>query len=317
MAKNPPILPINGKHLARYITYVRGSRLAGLNSAIIPPDCLFDADRIVKRSPTQTKVVTIANNKGGVGKTTTALHLALQLAEMEQRVLLIDLEEQTNLSDSLPNPFDGRQTPHIVDYFTKRGPLPALVRPTPFDRVWIVPGHRQVHLVDTNTPLFYPVELQFMHDVHDSSLIPPVYQNSAFDWIILDTSPNMSLRTRAALAAAHYVLAPTKTSEYDLQGLERLLETISTMNGLRGDNAVLLGAVVTQWDEKQANRAALLNLEGDLAKLKVRLFDARIPFDSGLSRTPGTAYKPSRNPSAGIAQYRELAKEVIRYVSGS
>src|SRR5260221_4937790 len=146
---------INGERLIRYIRYVSGSRLISTNGAtaslhqpVIAPDYLLDAEAIPRRSPAQTTILAVANNKGGVAKTTTALNVSLVLSlKHKQRVLLVDMDGQHSLTRLLPLPLPLPARPRgrrpatavepppvdaafLADYFTGDRALPELVRAT-------------------------------------------------------------------------------------------------------------------------------------------------------------------------------------------
>jgi hypothetical protein len=161
----PRIWPLDGGHFLRYITYVRNSRTETTEDreqdirlhrtplTPIPPEVLLAADDITRRSPEQTKVLTLANNKGGVGKTTTALNIAFGLASKErnQQVLLVDLDAQANLTRVLPSQAPKATQTHIGEYFAGKRKLCELVRQTQFDRVWLIPSHNDLALEDAGT----------------------------------------------------------------------------------------------------------------------------------------------------------------------
>lgn len=147
----PRIWPVDGNHLVRYINYVRGTREAASEDtepdprlrsnplAPVPPEALLAADEITFLHPNTTTVLTVANHKGGVGKTTTALNLAFGLAAMDQQVLLVDTDSQANLTRDLPVQAPSAVPGHLGDYFARRRSLASLIRQTQFKRVWTTP----------------------------------------------------------------------------------------------------------------------------------------------------------------------------------
>src|SRR5262249_52944051 len=158
------------------------------------------------RPRSRTKVLAIANNKGGVGKTTTALNIGFNLAKRDKSVLLVDLDAQGNLTYSLP--YKANNSPHhLADYFLHRGgtggsSLPQLVRPTEFQNICVIPSHPDLSLAESDLDDWTRIEHQFAEDLHDDAVIAPhEVGGSEFDWIILDTPPAMGIATRAALAA--------------------------------------------------------------------------------------------------------------------
>lgn len=269
--ESPRIWPIDGSHWLRYMAYLRGSRAlrdasaspttTASSFAPISPASLFAADHIVHRPTTTTKVLALANHKGGAGKTTTALNLAFGLGgkDYDQQVLLIDMDPQANLTRALASPHAATATPmHIGEYFTGKRSLAELVRPTQFSTVWLIPSHRDLTLSDVGLAGGPDLELRFVRDVHAMDLTPPpVLSSRPFDWIIIDTGPSMGFFTRSALAASHYVVMPLCPSLFANLGVDFLRNTIDTMSALTGVPITLLGGVVTQWQENQFNRDLL------------------------------------------------------------
>ncbi len=279
--REPRIWPVDGDHLLRYITYVRGSRQAtGLDQvAPYPPEALLAADELARRPSRETKVLTLANNKGGVGKTTTALNLAFGLAsdEQNQQILLVDMDPQANLTRALPHPQAQSATAmHLGDYFAGRRKLAELVRPTQFKRVWLIPSGIDLALSDTGIAAGPEAELRFARDLHAEAIAPPkVLDARPFDWIIIDTGPAMGLFTRSALAASHFAIMPVTPGVFADKGFDLLLRTIDTMAALTGHPIDLLGYVVTQWKDDALHRQLL----APLAQRMTALGD-KIPLDT-------------------------------------
>ncbi|MFI5277251.1 MAG: AAA family ATPase, partial [Ktedonobacterales bacterium] len=260
------IWPIDGDHLVRYITYIRGSRAATVDDfdpdrslhtnavAPISPIVFFTADAIECRPAHSTTILTLANNKGGVGKTTSALNIALGLAALDQQVLLVDMDAQANLTRSLPLQAPSAAPGHIGDYFTRKRSLADLIRPTQFKRVWLIPSDSALSHADLGNAAGPGVELRFERDLHAQEIMPPqVLDARPFDWIIIDTNPHMGLFTRSALAASHSVIVPVSPSVFADQGTNLLTETVSTVVALTGRPISILGFLVTQWKEDALN----------------------------------------------------------------
>ncbi len=320
----PRLTLVNGDHLFRYIAYVRGSRLPRSQAPYIPPDWLFKADAISWRTPQTTKVLAIANNKGGVGKTTTALYLSKRFAEHGQRVLLVDLDSQMNATQTLPNPHEATSL-SLVDYFEGRASLFQLVRPTRIPRLFVIPCSPELRLALGNTLGGPQMELQFAGDLHASEVRPPAFMHDGeFDWIIIDTPPDMTFRTRAALTAAHYVLAPTEPSPYSESGLEQLFATVQAVEGLTGRTLRILGCVLTKWQNNRPQRTMVDQLTGKLKELSerlglddegIRMLSPYIPLDPTVMTDEANRFHiPGLRSVGAPAKYTELAEEVLSRV---
>lgn len=285
------IWPIDGEHLVRYITYVRGSRAGVMEDtdpdpilhsnplAPIPPEVFFTADTIMRRPAQQTTVLAFANNKGGVGKTTSALNIAFGLAAQDKQVLLVDLDAQANLTRALPPVGTSAADLHIGDYFAHKRALADLIRPTQFKRVWLIPSNLALTRSDMGLGAGPGAELRFVRDLHAADVAPPrALDTRPFDWIIIDTGPHMGLFTRSALAASHSVILPLAPSVFADLGLDLLLQALTTMSALVNAPIQLLGALVTQWKPDRLNEQLLAAAKIQLGA-KAPLFKAQIPLD--------------------------------------
>lgn len=311
------VAAIDGERLFRYIAYVRGSRLANSQAPLIEPDWLDKADAFKRRNPQKSRILAVANNKGGVGKTTTALYLGRRFAESGQKVLLVDLDSQTNLTETLPNPHGEKAAPlTLVDYFEGRAGLSQLVRPTLLPRLYIIPCDPGLRLALSGIKSGPADELRFAEQLHGPDVRPPHFMDDGeFDWIIIDTPPDMTYRTRVALAAAHYVVAPFEVGPYPKSGLQQLFETVRAIRGLTGSSPQVLGCVVTKWQDNQVNRDALLAIKTEvLIPNHVRLFETRIKLDPNIVKDEKSRFqilKLGGKPAA--VQYTQLAEEISKY----
>jgi hypothetical protein len=206
---NKPVYLINGAQLVRYITYIQGSRHDDddvLTS--ISPEYFSDNGLAGSDKGHTAKILTVANNKGGVGKTMTAYYLGAELARHGKRVLLIDLDGQANLTERcfpelVSQPNDGiERFPNIVQYFSRMRSLQDLIVSTKQERMSIIPSDPFLSLRDLGGSGRPDIELKFARDVQDLGMQPIAALGGSPDWIIIDTPPAMSVFTRAGLAAA-------------------------------------------------------------------------------------------------------------------
>lgn len=305
---------VNGQQFLRYIEYVRGSRLTDeqgvpvlLTGEPISPEVILAADAIPRLDPQRTTVVALANNKGGVAKTTSTVELGLVLSErLHQRVLVIDMDPQANLTTLLPPPAPPRPRGRrggaapsapppapasLPDYVLGRKRLVNLVRDTTHSGVWIIPADGRLVSLDL-AGATRPELLAFVRDLHDGTVVAP--DGQPFDWILLDTAPAQSFYTRAAIAASHYVVLPACAETLAVQGANIAVKTTRTMRALTGKGAALLGCVVTRWKSAAPANKALIELTDLIKNEQIRLggsstdrprvYASYIPVDTGVER---------------------------------
>lgn len=306
---------MNGAQLVRYINYVRDSRNDDDDViASISPEYFTGKDSIHPRRVGATRILTVANNKGGVGKTTTAYYLGAEFARRGKRVLLVDLDGQGNLTERcLPAKVARRQDvgeafPNITHYFAHEQGLAELVTPTEIERMSIIPADPLLTLRDYGGHGRPGIELGFAHDLQTLCELPLASLGGPPDWIIIDTPPALSVFTRGGLAAAEYVIAPVRPRPASFAGTRNMLQTLRTVNALMGTEARLLGAVVTHWDDLQVSRTTLAaTIEPAINNAGGTLLSPYIPMDNRLETLePGAG-------ANGARAYAELAEEVLRY----
>lgn len=307
---------LNGEQLCRYITYVRGSRYddAANQNVQIPPDLFGGQHSIRERHTGGTRILAIANNKGGVGKTTTARWMALGLAACGKRVLLLDMDSQANLSEAILKLSDrdvtaaGIDAPHLAQFFAQEMPLQQIIRETPIPNLWLAAAHPDLRLSDSGGVGRPGVELRFVGAVQRLRVPSIAGGSEPFDWIIIDTPPAMSLYSRAALAAAELVLVPVRARESSLSGTLNMFATIDTMAALMGTQPQIIGAVITHWEDNQVSRDSENALRAVLGSRKSGILEAKIPADANIDRAP------TERKTRGAAAYEALVEEVLAHV---
>jgi chromosome partitioning protein len=332
---------IDGEHLSRYIAYLRASRRTGADGrqrtpSPTGPEWLLTADTLPRRDARQTTILAIANNKGGVAKTTSALNLGVALSARGKRVLLVDMDGQASLSLALPlrdpRPRPPKDSPvperdrFLTDYYSGRSTLGDIVQPTRFPLLWLIPAHRELYARDTGGAARPEDELAFVQAIHALTIPTSIEGAGQFDWIIFDTPPAQSCYTRAALAASHYILIPAAIEVFAVQSINRLLETAQAMAGLMGKGVNMVGCVVTRWDGKTAlMRDGLVTLRLGLGARGIRVLDTKIPNDAKIARahlkTAGGSlsglfdFRRSPAAEAYVALLKELVKEMAPHVN--
>jgi len=249
-----------------------------------------------------SKVITVVNQKGGVGKTTTAMNLAAYLAELGKFVLLIDMDPQGNASSGFG--FNREELEHgIYEAFAKQKRLYDVVRNTAHEGLRIAPSNP--NLAGANVELVNIERREFQLQ----DLLEEV--KHAYDYIIVDCPPSLGLLTVNSLVAADELLIPVQAEYYALEGLGQLLNTIGLIQENIKPELKVLGAVITMFDKRT-------RLSEDVMNELYQYFPNTI-FRTVIPRTVRLAEAPSFGQSIfhydpkgkGAKAYERLVREVL------
>lgn len=252
------------------------------------------------------KVIAVTNQKGGVGKTTTAVNIAYYIAKAGKRVLLVDLDPQGNATSGLG--IDKSSLPATIgDVLTESTGIVDSVLKTEHKNLWIIPTTS--HLANVEVELAKG-ERKF---TRLKTAIASVEED--YDVVIIDSPPSLSLLTVNGLIAAKYVLLPVQSEFYALEGLGQLLETMKLVRKAMNPSLELLGVLTTMMD----NRTTLSNqVHAEIKKhFAEKVFQTTIPRNIRLAEAPshGVPIGAYDRWSKGARAYKAVAKEVIDRVA--
>lgn len=253
-----------------------------------------------------SRTIAIINQKGGTGKTTTAVNLAAGLARLDHKVLLIDLDPQAHATYGLGVDLDESELPTISEVLGEESlPIMEILLPTCEENLKLAPSDirlaRTARLLDSRT-------------FRESVLKKVIAKVEGFDYIIIDCQPTLDVLSINALVCADKILIPTQLAGHALKGLSDLLATLESIkNGDPYDWRILLTMVSGHGEERQAQAVRILD------PIKERILETRIPRTEAIERSQmeGESDDPlipivlSKTSNRGSQAYRALVKEVL------
>ena len=308
MAKRSPSRATSGSargtsSSARAKQRTTGAARAGGSSAKKPPPKTRTKVRAQPSpAPRPVRVIAVANQKGGVGKSTTAVSLGASLAESGRSVLVVDLDPQGNASTGLGIRHEAREVT-VYDVLAAEAPIAGAIVSTPVPNLFAIPS--TIDLAGAEIELVS----QFSRELRLRKALEPLKADS-YDFIFLDCPPSLGLLTVNALAAAEELIVPIQCEYYALEGLGQLLRNVRLVQQNVNPSLHLTGIVMTMYDPR--TRLSEQVVQEVRRYFGERVYDTVIPRTVRLSEAPGfgqpiTVYDPK---SRGAECYRDLAREV-------
>lgn len=267
--------------------------------------------RIASREVTISHIIAIANQKGGVGKTTTAINLATSLAYAHQKVLLIDLDPQGNASTGLSIEYGARRAGTYA-LLAENQTLGSLTRETMVPGLKLLPADTELAGAEIELVTYDKREYLLAQALESGNDSPKLY-----DFIIIDCPPSLGLLTLNALVAADGVLVPLQCEFFALEGVSHLVRTIDRVRRAFNPKLQLQGIVLTMFDKR--NNLSELVADDARGFFGEQVFETLIPRNIRISEAqshgkPACLYDPK---SSGAMAYGKLAEELLGRVKNS
>jgi chromosome partitioning protein len=250
------------------------------------------------------KIIAVANQKGGVGKTTTAVNLSVALAEQHLRVLLVDLDPQGNATSSFG--LQGLEGESLYDPLLGSASMIEKIFPTRTEGVFLVPADLDLSGVE--------IEIARMpnHLMRLRQTLAPLRADHTFDYVFLDCPPSLGILMTNALAAADELLAPIQCEYFALEGLVKIVRVVERVRDSGANDHLELGGIVMTMFDSRTNLSAQVVAEVR-EHFSGRIYDTVIPRTVRLSEAPSFGksifeYAPN---GTGARAYRALAAEFI------
>ncbi|HEV2412564.1 MAG TPA: ParA family protein [Candidatus Saccharimonadales bacterium] len=249
------------------------------------------------------KVIAITNQKGGVGKTTTGINLAYNLAKRGKNVLLVDFDPQGNATSGLG--FNKQSLAHTIgDVVTGKIQARQAILTTDYEHLALLPA----------TPHLANTEVEMTSQENRFTRLRQALESLEYDLVLIDCPPALSLLTVNALVAARYLILPVQAEFYALEGLSQLLETVQLIRQGANQNLELLGVVMTMYDSRTTLSKQVFD---EVTKhFPDKVFHTVIPRNIRLAEAPshGVPVAVYDKWSKGARAYKQLAKEVAERV---
>lgn len=261
----------------------------------------YNATITAVNEATMARIIAIANQKGGVGKTTTAINLGAYLSKAGRRVLIVDLDPQGNTTTGLG--IDKNQLKsHIYNALIEEQPLDQIIQTVPYHGLEVLPS----------APVLAAAEIELVNRSAREFQLKRVLEPQDYDYLLIDCPPSLGLLTINGLVAADSVIIPVQAEFYALEGLSQLLNTIKRVKQGLNPKLELLGVLVTMHNGRTTLSAQVHSeVKRHFAN---KVFETIIPRNVRLAEAPSYGQPISQYDrwSKGAKSYKQLAKEVIK-----